>query len=788
MNMRVAPPRADAACACAHCGLPVPPGARFCCAGCEAAFGFIQGMGLGLYYERRVLDASQPALKPEASALSNIQAYIRSDGDGLSELNLMVDGIQCGACVWLIESVLAAQEGVVQGRVNMTTRRLRLKWQERSANIEDVLASIERLGYRLAPYDPASVKAANDRTAQTLMKALAVAGFAAGNLMLLSIGIWVGFSQGMGEAVRSLMHWVSAIIALPAIAYAGRPFFRSAWNALTHGRANMDVPISIGILLVTGMSLVETIRGGAHTYFDSAAMLLFFLLVGRVLDQRARGKAREAAEQLIALRVIDVAVLRADGTIERRAQESVRAGERVLVGIGERVGVDGIIESGSSSIDASLVTGESLPAPVEPGAKVFSGSINLDSPLTVLVTGTGEATLLAECVRLIEAAEHGRGRFVALADKVARLYAPVVHIAALATFLVWWLALGMAWPQALLIAASVLIITCPCALALAVPAVQVIATGRLFRRGILLKSPSALERLASVDTIVFDKTGTLTEPNLRLRAEPCWTAEDLAQAAALCAASRHPLARALVAAAPFVRPADGVMEVAGAGLRWNGPQGEIRVGSRAFCGVAAGDSDGPELWFARPDRPPIRFRFEETLRSDATETLSQLAQKNYPLFLYSGDRAEPVRAIAERAGIANYEAELSPASKVAKLAAFQSRGGKVLMVGDGLNDGPALAAASVSMSPSTAADLSQTIADVVFQGNSLRPVAIVLATAKAARHLIKENIGLSIAYNLVMVPLAVLGHVTPWLAAAAMSGSSLIVILNSLRLGRERLP
>jgi Cu2+-exporting ATPase len=435
MNMRVAPPPAAAACACAHCGLPVPPGVRFCCAGCEAAFGFIQGMGLGLYYERRVLDASQPALKPEASALSNIQAYIRSDSDGQSELNLMVDGIQCGACVWLIESVLAAQQGVVQGRVNMTTRRLRLKWQAQSAKIEDVLASIERLGYRLAPYDPASVKAANDRSAQTLMKALAVAGFAAGNLMLLSIGIWVGFSQGMGEAVRSLLHWVSAIIALPAIAYAGRPFFQSALNALSHGRANMDVPISIGVLLVTGLSLVETIRGGPHTYFDSAAMLLFFLLIGRVLDQRARGRAREAAEQLIALRVIDVAVLRGDGTIERRAQESVRSGERVLVGIGERVGVDGIVESGCSSIDASLVTGESLPAPVAPGAKVFSGSINLDSPLTILVTATGEATLLAECVRLIVAAEHGRGRFVALADKVARLYAPVVHIAALASAL-----------------------------------------------------------------------------------------------------------------------------------------------------------------------------------------------------------------------------------------------------------------------------------------------------------------------------------------------------------------
>ena len=253
MNMHVAPPHTDAGRACLHCGLPVPPGARFCCAGCEAAFGFIQGMGLGVYYQKRVLDASQPALRPEASTLANLQPFIKSDGEGLNELNLMVEGIQCGACVWLIELVLAAQPGVVQGRVNMTTRRLRLKWRSDAANIEDVLASIERLGYRLAPYDPASVKAANDRTTQALMKALAVAGFAAGNLMLLAIGIWVGFGQGMGEATRALLHWVSAIIALPAIAYAGRPFFQSAFNALSHGRTNMDVPISIGVLLVTGM-------------------------------------------------------------------------------------------------------------------------------------------------------------------------------------------------------------------------------------------------------------------------------------------------------------------------------------------------------------------------------------------------------------------------------------------------------------------------------------------------------------------------------------------------------
>ncbi len=719
MNIRVAP--LEAAQVCAHCGLPTAAGRRFCCSGCEAAFAFIKGMGLGLYYERRVLDPAARPPKPEDSALANIQGYIKTGADGLGELNLMVDGIQCGACVWLIEAVLAATPGVVQGRVNMTTKRLRLKWKPASVDIEPVLASIEGLGYRLAPYDPVSVKAAIDRDALALVKALAVAGFAAGNLMLLAIGIWVGFSQGMGDATRSLLHWASAIIALPAVAYAGRPFFESAFNALRHGRTNMDVPISIGVLLVTGMSLAQTIHGGPHTYFDSAAMLLFFLLIGRVLDQRARGRAREAAEQLIGLRIIDVAVLNADGTIERRAQDRVRIGERVLVGIGERIGVDGTVESGRSAIDASIVTGESLPSPAAPGTKVFAGSINLDSALTIAVTATGEATLLAECVRLIEAAEHGRGRFVALADRVARLYAPVVHIAALVTFLVWWLVIGAAWTEALLIAASVLIITCPCALALAVPAVQVIATGRLFRAGILLKSPTALERLASVNTIVFDKTGTLTEPNLRLRIEPSWRAEDLAEAASVCAASRHPLARALLVDAPRVRPAEDIEEIAGSGLRRITSNGELRVGSRQFCGAVAAPADTPELWLARPGQTPICFRFEETLRSDAAQCIALLKQRAYPVYLYSGDRQRPVGRIADQTGIANHEAELSPIGKVAKLAELQSAGRNVLMVGDGLNDGPALAAAAVSMSPATAADVSQTIADVVFQGKLFTP-------------------------------------------------------------------
>jgi Cu2+-exporting ATPase len=577
-----------------------------------------------------------------------------------------------------------------------------------------------------------------------------------------------------------MLHWVSALIAMPAVAYAGRPFFASAFAALRQRRTNMDVPISIGVLLVTGMSLVETIQGGDHTYFDSAVTLLFFLLVGRVLDHRARGRARATAEQLLTLRMTDVAVLQPDGTVRRCAQEQVAEGDQVLVTTGERIGVDGVVERGAGLLDASLVTGESLPVNAEPGAAVFAGTLNLGATLTVRATATGGSTLLAECIRLIEAAEARRGRFVVLADRVARRYAPAVHVCALATFLWWFFVVGVPASQALLTAAAVLIITCPCALALAVPAVQVIATGRLFRSVMLLKSPTALERLAEVDTVVFDKTGTLTEPLLGL-AEARDTGA-MAEAAAMAACSRHPLARSLVSAAGRVAPAEGVTEHPGQGLSRMTPAGEVRLGGRAFCGASDDAAAGPELWLARPGAALVRFGFAERLRADAVETIGRLRTMGLALKLVSGDRPAQVERIATALGIEDWRAGCSPLDKVGLIEGWRSDGRRVLMVGDGLNDSPALAAASVSASPSTAADVSQTVADLVFQGARLGPVAVAMEAARRSRSVMRQNLMLSIGYNVLMVPLAVCGWVTPWLAAAAMSSSSLLVMANSLRL------
>ncbi|TAN52380.1 MAG: heavy metal translocating P-type ATPase, partial [Rhodospirillales bacterium] len=471
--------------ACRHCGQELIPGKEidggFCCTGCAAAYALVQGLGLDQYYLRRSLDPTQRALVPDQDEAASLDFSIHAKPFSKDEqvLYLMVEGLHCAACVWLIENVLARQPGVTHARLNMTTRRLELRWKEGMADPNALVHAVSLLGYRLVPYDPKQLGDAVSAHEKELLKCMAVAGFAAGNVMLFSVSIWAGAVQDMGWATRTFMHWLSALIVLPAVVYAGRPFFKSAFQALSARRTNMDVPISLGVLLATGMSLWETIRAGEHAYFDAAISLLFFLLIGRYLDSRARGRARSAASHLIALGARAVTVLLPDGSRRLLPPDQVALGSIVLAAPGERIGIDGRVAEGVSDLDASLISGETLPVAAKPGTPVFAGMLNLSAALRLEVTATGEATLLAEIVRLMETAEQGRARYAAIADRVARWYAPVVHTAALATFLTWTLVLGAAWQPSLLIAVSVLIITCPCALALAVPVVQVVASGRL---------------------------------------------------------------------------------------------------------------------------------------------------------------------------------------------------------------------------------------------------------------------------------------------------------------------
>ena len=752
------------------------------------AHDLVAGLGLDKFYALRELDPAARALKPDDSQVGlDLSRHVHhGTGDGQSEISLVVEGYQCAACGWLIEQVLNRDERVASARVNMTTHRLRVVWPGTAELADDILAPILNLGYRLFPFDADLVEESRARRDRELLRAMAVAGFASANVMLLSVSIWAGYND-MGPATRGLLHWVSALIALPAVVYAGQPFFRSGFTALVAGRVNMDVPITLAVILTSAMSLFQTITGAQHVYFDSAVGLLFFLLIGRYLDSRTRSRARASAAHLLALTAKEVTVVEADGSRRRLSPEVVAVGMIIAVAAGERIGVDGRIAKGRSEIDQSLLTGESLPLVVAPGDNVSAGTLNTGQPLEIVATATGESTALAEIVRLMEQAEQGRARFVDLAERIARLYAPVVHGLGAVTF-IGWMVLGAGWQTALLHAIAVLIITCPCALALAVPAVQVVAASRLMRSGVLLKSATALERLALADTVVFDKTGTLTlgQPVLQAGVSP----RALALAAGLAAHSRHPLSRALVRAAPAAGveavqvDADAVTETPGLGLVAQIEGREVRLGSRKFCAVEdASRPQGPELWLKSGHDQSLRFSFEDQLRPDAAAVVNDLKSLGCKVEILSGDRQGTVEDVAQSLGLADFRGEADPAEKHRVLGQRAASGRRVLMVGDGLNDAPSLAAAFVSMSPSSAADISQMASDAVFQGTRLAPVLETIVTARRAQSVIRQNLAFAFLYNAITIPFAVAGLVTPLFAAVAMSSSSILVIANALRLG-----
>lgn len=705
-------------------------------------------------------------------------------GEGTSAIHLLVEGIHCANCIARIERSLQAREDIVEARVNFSTRRLFVRWRGDRSKASEIVPFVEGLGYGAIPFDPSVLARQGGAESAMLLRAMGVAGFAAANVMLLSISVWAGLWSDMEAVTRDLLHWVSALIALPAIAYSGRPFFRSAMGALRAGRTNMDVPISLAVLLAASVSLIETIDGGTHAYFDASITLVFFLLIGRYLDNRARAEARRSAERLLLLRATSAAIELPDGSVEYVPVDEITPGMTVRVTPGERFPVDGQVARGTTEVDSSLVTGESLPAAVTRGAQVFAGTLNLSAPVSVRVGKIGEDTLLGEIARLVEVAEQGRASFVRFADRVASWYAPLVHALAAGTFAGWLILGGADWQVALLYAVAVLIITCPCALGLAVPVVQVVASGRLLKRGVLLRSGDALERLANVDTIVFDKTGTLT------LGQPEWVNRSLVSeehreiAAILASASNHPLSRAIQRAEGVRTPARDASEVAGCGVTADIDGANWRLGRRDWCGADAEPllSEGPEIWLSRDGAPVAGFAFADSPREDAAETVAQLKQKGFAVELLSGDRDDVVECIGAMLGIENRRGSCSPVEKVARLRELEDAGHHVLMVGDGLNDAPALAAAHVSISPSTAADISQIQADLVFQGDGLKPVLQALDTGRRATALTRQNVSMAILYNAIAVPFAIAGFVTPLVAAVAMSSSSLLVTMNALRL------
>ena len=694
-----------------------------------------------------------------------------------ARIALSLPTIHCQTCIADVERTLNAHPGVKNARDNLTLKRATIE-ADPEIRAADLIPLLERIGYEAHELDPGTLSATeNDKLGRDLLMRLAVAGFASMNVMLLSISVWSG-AEGI---TRDLFHWISAAISYPAIAFAAQPFFRNAWAALTSRHLNMDVPIALAILLALATSTWETWLSGEHAYFDAALTLTFFLLAGRYLDHRTRAVARSAAEELAALEVPRAIRLTDDGEEEVRVAE-LAVGDRILVRPGGRMPVDGEIVEGTSELDRSLLTGETLPVYAEPGRTVSAGEVNLTGPLVIGATAVGKDTSLHRMADLVAVAESGRSRYTSLADQAARLYAPGVHILSALSFLGWYLWTGD-FRMAVNIAAAVLIITCPCALGLAVPAVTTAASGRLFRKGLLIKNATALERLAQVDTVVFDKTGTLTGGTPELTNLGDHARADLEVALALAEGSSHPLSRALARAAreAGVKPATvtDVAEVPGFGTEghWRGQV--VRLGRAAWLG--APQTAQTTAWLAIGDRAPIPFAFADALRPGAEEAVRALREAGKEVLLISGDTAGAVEALARRLGIDRWIAEALPEDKAARIHNLSEQGRRVLMVGDGLNDTAALAAAHVSISPASALDAARVASDIVLLGNDLSPIADACRTAERARKRIRENFQIATVYNLIAVPLAVIGLATPLIAALAMSASSITVSLNALR-------
>ena len=783
--------------------------------------------------------AAQAPRNDLEARLHDIEASARVMADGSVHYGLSVPGIHCGQCIATIERGLQGIAGVRSIRVNLSLKRLILVLEPAACDLTspggvthqagsghaltEVMNRLDQLGYPAGSVDEALAAQFDDKQTRHLVSALAVAGFAAGNIMLLSVSVWSG-AQG---ATRDLFHLISALIALPAVAYSGQVFFRSAFTALRAGRLNMDVPISLAILLALGMSLFESLRGGDEAYFDAAVTLMFFLLIGRTLDHVMRARARRAIGQLGRLTARGGTEIKADGTHVYRPLDEIRPGMRLVIVAGERLPVNGEIVLGLSDVDRSLVTGESDPVTAGPGTPLEAGTLNLSGPIEIIATSDAQSSFLAEVMAMMEAAEKGRGAYVRVADRVARLYAPVVHLTAALSFAGWMVITGGDWHQSMMIAIAVLIVTCPCALALAVPVAHVIAAGRLFEAGIMMKDGAALEKLAVIDCAIFDKTGTLTTGVSKVTAcslpdsflvlpkstdhqdalsgrklatdtgmnETAGGSRDLPARVARTLAQRsaHPSASALAAFLDDHDPLDleAISEIPGYGMEGRLDGHKVRLGRASWVAeiAAASRLNAPScnLAFAMEGGEMAGISLDETPRAGAAQTIRALQRRQIRCTCLSGDARSSVAAMAGLLGIDDFAAEVTPADKINHIEALKEKGHHVLMVGDGLNDAPALCAADISMAPASASDVGRLAADFVFTRGNLLAVAMAHALAGKTSAVIKQNFAMAIAYNCVAIPLAIFGHVTPLVAAIAMSASSIAVVANSFRLRIVRL-
>ncbi|MDH5444333.1 MAG: heavy metal translocating P-type ATPase [Gammaproteobacteria bacterium] len=794
---------------CFHCGLPVPKGSHYhveilgedremCCPGCEAVASAIVEGGLTDFYKHRTQNSTTPTTtvpeildeltlydRPELQ-----RSFVTGDDSEIKQAALILEGIVCAACVWLNERHVGGLPGVIDFSVNYATHRAQLKWDNSQIHLSDILKEITAIGYVAHPFDPGRQEQIYKKERGQALKRLAVAGFGAMQVMMLAVALYAGEAEGMKESMKQFFRWISLLIALPVILYSARPFFTSALGDLKRKRLGMDVPVSLAIGGAFLASIYATVTNSGEVYFDSVTMFTFFLLSGRFLEMGARQRAGQAAEELVKLLPAMATRLTADGE-EVIPVTDLQHGDRIRVRPGDSIPADGRVLSGQSSVDESLLTGESLPVAKLVGAGVTAGTVNVESPLEISVEKIGEETVLAAIRRLLDRAQSEKPAIALLADKVAGYFVGALLLVALGVGSYWYLYNP---DQAFWIVLSVLVVTCPCALSLATPAAMTAATGSLTRLGVLTTRGHAMETLAQTSHMLFDKTGTLTTGQLTLAKVETFTELDEQQclmiAAALEQVSEHPVGRLLAAQVEKPQPVSDIVATPGQGISGTVNGVAYRIGRTAYA--LQGSEYTHELDHAHSHavlataegKPLAEFQLSDALRPDAVEAVRQLKQAGLKLAILSGDQPAVVKRVAVELGIDTYQSGLSPEGKLAAIKALQSQGAVVSMVGDGVNDAPVLAGAEVSVAMGSGTQLAQASADMVLLSGQLTHLSEALKVATKARLIVRQNLGWAIGYNLVALPLAAAGYIAPWMAAIGMSASSLLVVLNALRLNQ----
>ncbi len=804
---------------CFHCGLPVPDrlvlnvvinGASrsMCCHGCAAVADAIIASGHDNFYRVRTeLSPSAQQTVPDFLRLNDAfdtpeiaDRYVQSLDDNHREASLILEGITCAACIWLNERHLATLPGVERVAVNYSTQRVLLRWDQRRIRLGEILRAIQDIGYRALPYNPNQQQASRRRQRRYQQRRLAVAGLFGMQVMMLSISLYAGGLNGMEQSFVQLFRWLCLLLTLPVVLYAAQPFFVSAWRNLKTGSVGMNLPVALAIGIAFASSVFATFDGEGEIYFDSVVMFVFFLTASQYFENMARQRCALTIEKLAQALPLVATRLSEDGAVESVvAAATLAIGDRVLLRPGVTVPADGRIVSGFSAFDESLLNGESMPVEKHPGARLFGGSINITNPLQMVVGAVGRETVLAEIERSIVRAEGDKPPLARLADRVAGGFILSVLLIVIGVAFYWWQQDATRWFD---IALAVLIVSCPCALSLATPAALSATLGKMQEMGLLVKQGGALESLNRVSHVVFDKTGTLTRGKPVVQQVICASGQDrercLRLAATLEQHSEHPLAIALVRAADALIEAEvsEIESVAGGGLRASFQGRQYFIGKPEFV-AACGVVEVPAAWLrsiqdravstvvlSDCDEVLAMFTFTDELRADAPNLIANLQKAGKKVSLMTGDRKPIARHVAACTGISDYQFDLSPQQKMAAVQRLQAQGATVLMVGDGVNDAPVLACANVSIAMGSASALARTSADIVLIGNHLQMVSQAFAMARRTQKIIRQNMVWALGYNFTAIPLAALGLVVPWLAALGMSLSSLLVVLNALRLAR----